>query len=166
MLCVDPWVPYPEYFDHKRHRSIASAYDVAIARFAQYGDRVTIIRKFSIEAAKDIPDGSLDFVYIDGNHSYLDCVRDLEAWYPKIRVGGIMSGHDYKDFTKDNFIHVVEAVHGFVGAHYIRPWFVLGRARTRRGEASETPRSFMWVKPDPKVPIQEWPRPYTLERVR
>ena len=164
MTCVDPWVSYKAYIDHTRHDQIAGAYAQATERLSHYP--TTIIRKFSVEAAQDVPDGSLDFVYIDGNHSYLDCVTDLERWSEKVRVGGIVAGHDYKDFPASVHIHVVEAVHGFVSAHYIRPWFVLGRARATRSEATETPRSFMWVKPDPKAPIHEWPRPYTLERVK
>jgi hypothetical protein len=164
MYCVDPWIPYPEYWDHTRHDTIGAAYKIAKERLAKYN--TTIIRKFSIEASKDIPNNSLDFVYIDGNHSFQDCVNDLCEWSKKVRVGGIISGHDYKDFPNGNYIHVVEAVHGFVSSNYIRPWFVLGRTKVRQGERTETPRSFMWVKPDPNDPVIEWPRPYSMDQVK
>jgi hypothetical protein len=163
LYCVDPWVPYPEYWDHTRHDTIGGAYNIAMATLA--GQNCNIIRKFSVDAAKDVPDGSLDFVYIDGNHSFQSVVNDLCEWSKKVRVGGIISGHDYKDFGSGTFIDVVEAVHGFVGANHIRPWFVLGRARARRGEARDVPRSFMWVKPEPNALVVEWPRPYTADRV-
>jgi hypothetical protein len=60
-----------------------------------YKNRYQIIRKFSVDAAKEIPDGSLDFVYLDAQHTWQACTEDINAWLPKLRVGGLMSGHDY-----------------------------------------------------------------------
>jgi uncharacterized Rossmann fold enzyme len=60
-------------------------------------DRAKIIRKDSREAAKDIPDGSLDFVFIDADHTYEGCKGDIEAWLPKVKKGGFISGHDYEN---------------------------------------------------------------------
>lgn len=62
-----------------------------------HGNRAKIIRKASIEAAKDIDDGSLDFVFIDADHSYEGCRADIAAWMPKIKAGGLLCGHDYKN---------------------------------------------------------------------
>jgi hypothetical protein len=56
---------------------------------------VDIIVDFSVEAAKQFEDGYFDFVYIDASHTYEAVVADLEAWYPKIRKGGMIAGHDY-----------------------------------------------------------------------
>lgn len=64
-----------------------------MVRFA--GDRAKIIRKDSKDASKDIPDASLDFVFIDADHSYEGSKTDIEAWYPKVKPGGLLSGHDY-----------------------------------------------------------------------
>ena len=61
------------------------------------GERAKIIRKDSKEAAKAIPDGSLDFVFIDADHTYEGCKGDIEAWLPKIKKGGFISGHDYEN---------------------------------------------------------------------
>lgn len=58
----------------------------------------TIIKKYSVEAAKDVPDGSLDFVYIDGAHDYDNVKADINAWASKVRVGGIIAGDDFYDF--------------------------------------------------------------------
>jgi hypothetical protein len=58
-------------------------------------ERARIIRKPSVDAAMEIPDGSLDFVFIDADHSYEGCRADIEAWLPKIKNGGFISGHDY-----------------------------------------------------------------------
>jgi hypothetical protein len=50
----------------------------------------------SPEDASSFPDGSLDLVFIDGDHSYDACKADILAWGPKLKAGGILSGHDYQ----------------------------------------------------------------------
>lgn len=56
---------------------------------------IVIINKTSMEALTDIPNESLDFVFIDANHHY-ECVRDdIREWSKKVKIGGIVSGHDY-----------------------------------------------------------------------
>lgn len=49
----------------------------------------------SVEMAKHTKDEGLDWVYIDAGHSYDEVKADFEAWFPKVRKGGIVSGHDY-----------------------------------------------------------------------
>lgn len=58
--------------------------------------RYLMLQKSTLEAAKTFPDGHFDWLYLDATHSYAEAKRDLEAWYPKLRVGGLMSGHDYQ----------------------------------------------------------------------
>jgi uncharacterized Rossmann fold enzyme len=86
------------------------------------GPRAKIIRKPSMEAARDIPDGSLDFVFIDADHSYEGCKADIEAWLPKVRKGGFISGHDYEntDFPKFGVTQAVTEKFGAVelGANF------------------------------------------------
>ena len=53
------------------------------------------VRKSSIEAAKDFADRSLDAVYIDAEHDEESIREDIKAWRPKIKFGGVLSGHDY-----------------------------------------------------------------------
>ena len=54
-----------------------------------------VLRMKSVDASKLFRKGSLDMVFIDGNHTY-ECVKeDMECWEPLIREGGIISGHDY-----------------------------------------------------------------------
>lgn len=64
-------------------------------RLAVFGDRFRLIRLDSQQAIGQI-DGLLDFVYIDAEHSYQGVWQDLCTWYSKIRVGGLISGHDYE----------------------------------------------------------------------
>jgi len=79
-----------------------NSFELAKQHTAFAGDRATIIRKRSVDAARDVPDGSLDFVFIDADHSYDGCKADIAAWMPKLKPGGLLSGHDYDnpDFEK------------------------------------------------------------------
>ncbi len=86
LTCVDIW----GFGKYKK------AEQECLERLRPYN--VRIIKKYSVEAAKDVPDGSLDFVYIDGAHDYDNVKADIEAWTPKVRVGGIISGDDFYDF--------------------------------------------------------------------
>lgn len=96
---VDRWLYTEGYKDIANKSQIIQEayYQETKTRLAKFGDRSKIIRKDSIDASKDYEDGSLDFVYIDADHSYEGCLRDIEAWYPKVKIGGIFSGHDYLD---------------------------------------------------------------------
>ena len=67
-------------------------------KFAAYESKIRWHIKTSLEAAPDIPDGSLDFVYIDANHRYFEVSQDIRAWLPKVRPGGVVCGHDYFSF--------------------------------------------------------------------
>lgn len=60
----------------------------------KYSDRARLIKGSSVEAARDIPDGSLDFVFIDADHREEAVRADIEAWRPKVRPGGRLAGHD------------------------------------------------------------------------
>ena len=83
LTCVDIW----GWGKYQR------AEDECLARLKPYN--VKIIKKYSVEAAQDIADESLDFVYIDAAHDYENVLKDLEAWTPKVRIGGIVSGDDF-----------------------------------------------------------------------
>jgi len=52
------------------------------------------IRKTSAEAVTMFEDGSLDFVYVDANHSFEHVTEDLKLWWPKLAAGGLMGLHD------------------------------------------------------------------------
>jgi hypothetical protein len=60
-------------------------------------DRAVIIKELSVEAAKLFPDKFFDFVYIDAAHDVENVQKDLNAWFRKVKCGGIFAGHDYYD---------------------------------------------------------------------
>jgi predicted O-methyltransferase YrrM len=47
------------------------------------------------EAYKLFEDESIDFLFIDADHSFEAVKKDLKLWYPKVKTGGIIAGHDY-----------------------------------------------------------------------
>lgn len=81
----------PENWTHWPHRIHENA---ARARLSGFSRRVKIIKGWTVEAAARIEDRTLDFVFIDADHSE-DAVRaDIAAWTPKIKAGGYLLGHD------------------------------------------------------------------------
>ena len=65
-------------------------------------------------AADLFEDESLDFVFIDGDHSFKGCYEDCKDWYAKVRPGGIFSGHDYNYHPEGMDIQVTQAVDQFM----------------------------------------------------
>jgi len=63
---------------------------------AKVDHMITIIQSDSAEAASQFEDLSVDGLYVDAAHEYEPVCRDLEAWIPKVKKGGILSGHDYQ----------------------------------------------------------------------
>jgi predicted O-methyltransferase YrrM len=70
----------------------------------------------SNEIVHQYEDDSLDFVFIDANHNYEDVLEDLRNWLPKIKIGGVLAGHDYSpDLPYEHSIGVDKAVDDFFG---------------------------------------------------
>lgn len=94
----------------------------ARAATAFAGERARILVKDSVEAAKDVADESLDFVFIDANHTYEACRADVLAWLPKVKPSGFICGHDYENpnYPTWGVKRAVEEVLGNVevGANY------------------------------------------------
>ena len=60
-----------------------------------YSDKLVFIEKFSEDAVDDVPD-DMDFIYIDGNHDYAYIKKDVDMYYPKLKKGGVLCGHDFQ----------------------------------------------------------------------
>ena len=74
--------------------NVMSAERIFDGRMAAY-DNVTKIKGFSGEEASKFEDGSIDLVYLDGRHNFIGVRSDILNFYPKIKVGGVLAGHDY-----------------------------------------------------------------------
>ena len=66
-------------------------------RVRRYKRRMTVLPYPSREAVKKVKNGSLDFIFIDADHSYKECLWDIKHWMSKVRKGGLVSGHDFQD---------------------------------------------------------------------
>lgn len=91
--CVDTW---KGSIEHKEHDLIINdtLYDEFINNISKVSHIINPIREESVNAAKNYSDNSLDFVFIDASHEYIDVFNDIKSWFPKIKKGGILAGHD------------------------------------------------------------------------
>lgn len=138
LFCVDPYAAYTRYKEaHQTQQRLDGYWEEAHQRLAAYN--VEFVREPSMDAVKRFEDNSLDFVFIDGNHHFDYVCPDIIEWSKKVRIGGIVSGHDYKREKEDSKIpfHVMQAVHAYTDAHKITPWFLIKKDKEP---------SFMWVK--------------------
>lgn len=87
----------------------------------------------SMDTVKKVKDNSLDFVYIDGDHTFDYIMTDLIEWSKKVKIGGIVSGHDYYRFRKAG---IIQAVDLYTHMHKIDEWFI----------TDEKTSSFFWIK--------------------
>jgi len=94
LYSVDPYLPYDEPDRTTEHMARYEAQ--AREKLAPFGARSIMMRCTSVDAAPVITDGSLDFVFIDAQHTYEACREDIETLFPKVRPGGLITGHDYR----------------------------------------------------------------------
>lgn len=85
-------------------------YDEFIHNINPVREYIKPIKSNSIEASKLYEDNSLDFVFIDAGHDYIDVFNDIKHWFPKVKEDGIIAGHDYNN---DHYPGVRLAVNDF-----------------------------------------------------
>lgn len=105
----------------------------------------TIIRKTSMDALADFADESLDYVYLDGDHSFMPVAEDIFHWEKKVRKGGVVSGHDY-DLTRVGATNTVIHVKPIVDAYcqiFGRKLYTFGKTNDSKNNMYP---SWMWIK--------------------
>ena len=90
MYGVDLWAPTPSYADWDHDRN----YEIVRERAEAYASRVALLKMSTDEAAEVVHDGSLDFVFIDADHSTESVRSDIKNWTPKLKPSGWLMGHD------------------------------------------------------------------------
>ena len=130
VYAIDIWeeAEWPNADDEFLNNELPYMYDIYNLNLKRNNVRqhVQDIKKLSHEAADDFEDQYFDFVYLDADHREEAVIRDITAWKPKVRKGGILSGHDYynagsnkvKDvvdnFVEDGFLPPVKTFEGNV----------------------------------------------------
>ena len=100
-----------------------------------------------MDALADFEDGSLDFVYIDGDHSFKYIAEDLVEWSKKVRSGGCVSGHDYlmtPPGTRNMVCHVQAVVDAYIKTFGIESFYIVNE---RRHFYNQKLHSWLWIKP-------------------
>lgn len=104
LVMVDAWTAPPEDSDYWRTKDSCALLDqvgqdenkaIAFTETHPWYERRTVRIEASVEAAQQYADGHFDLVFIDAAHDYASVRQDIAAWWPKVREGGILSGHDY-----------------------------------------------------------------------
>lgn len=94
LYLVDPYSPYnygtPQEATDKREN-----YKSAFLYLFPWQSKTTLITQESVFASELFDNEFFDYVYIDGNHTAEAVQADILAWFPKVKKGGILGGHDY-----------------------------------------------------------------------
>lgn len=147
LYAIDPWFSYKDYEDSRGHARLDFLYEHTKRVLAPY-PKCKVIRKDSMEAVRDFEDNSLDFVYIDGNHQFKYVAEDIVEWSKKVKVGGVICGHDYiytNPRTQAGICHVIYVVNAYTQAYKIDNWYLLGRKKSPPGEKRDKFRSWMFM---------------------
>jgi hypothetical protein len=87
--------------------------------FNKQTEEVVGIQGWSTITAKKFPDEYFDYVYIDASHSYTGVRDDINTWWPKVKMGGFLTGHDYIDGYEDDPVEygIIKAVNEHIVKH-------------------------------------------------
>jgi hypothetical protein len=91
--------PYENYIDWNKDvldtQVNLSNFNKLMSATNEFGNRFILHKKTSDESVVDFEDASIDYIFIDGLHTYEQVLRDCINYYPKLKPGGLFSGHDY-----------------------------------------------------------------------
>lgn len=122
LFLIDSWNNYKDYISKF---NLKNCYQKVLKIFNN-DNRIKILKMYSHNAVKYFNDNTLDFIYIDGNHSYKYVYNDIKIWHKKVKSGGMICGHDIL-----NIIDVLKAVRNYCYKnqikYYINPpdWFFI-----------------------------------------
>lgn len=91
---VDPYLAYDDPNGGMTQEMMDRFLSLTQENFKPHTARIALHRMPSVSFAQDIPNGTYDYIFIDGDHSYDAVLADIRAWFPKMKKGGIFSGHD------------------------------------------------------------------------
>jgi hypothetical protein len=94
---IDPWKHLQDWNKpaNKRNRKFQRFYEETLERTQPWSGKRKVLRGRTADVVDDIPDGSLDFVYVDGDHTLRGITIDLVKAFGKVRPGGWLGGDDF-----------------------------------------------------------------------
>lgn len=127
----DPLSPIANKFNEGAYKSF-------LKNLEQFIDKITVHRKTSWDAAEDFKNESIDYAMIDAGHDYESVKKDIEAWWPKIKKGGMIGGDDYGLDPTDG---VYKAVNEFVQKQNLT--FELLQSYKKNGNISKKAKNWL-----------------------
>ena len=95
MHTVDIFERQENHEDYSKDKyDFTDSYPAFMEKAKKYGDRLIVHKGWTHEVAEKIDDGLFDFVFIDADHTYEGCKRDILSWNSKLKPGGFLMGHD------------------------------------------------------------------------
>ena len=122
LYLVDPWRNFEDqsgaFHANRKDLEFEKIYLSVVESFQDEIDSggVEILRETSLQALKRFEENSVDFVYLDADHSYSAVKADFEAILPILKSGGVVMLDDYhrRGWFKDD---VIVATNEFIGEH-------------------------------------------------
>lgn len=116
-IVVDTWMGSEAEDIHKEIISSLEEQDLFLKftkNMSPVAGKYIPVKMASEQASSMFPDGHFDFIWIDAGHTYEDVTSDLKCWFPKVKVGGWIGGHDYTP----GWDGVIDAVNTYFGVDY------------------------------------------------
>jgi len=132
----DPRAKGPDGFLWQETRYMASY--GGLSKYQEFGGRWRLFRSFSHDIVHFFTPHAHDFIYIDGEHTYKAVSRDMADWWPKVKIGGILAGHDYNDSNPGT----IKAVDEFAAKYNLE--FKITGTNSDRGDAGAP--SWVFIK--------------------
>jgi len=129
LYLVDPYVGFQQWSQEKLDLHL----EIAQGLLQNFSNKIIWLREYSNNAVEEIED-ELDFVYVDGDHTKRGALEDLKAYWPKIKIGGLMCGDNLEvtavrsaitEFSKTREEHLYSAQN--IDVNTIDWWFVKER---------------------------------------
>jgi hypothetical protein len=102
---VDLWAEQQNYKDvaNVGNETQAKLFEMALANTSPWKAKIKVCRDQTVACALKFKDEYFDYVYIDARHDFKGVLMDMDAWWPKLKFGGVFAGHDYlehRDFRR------------------------------------------------------------------
>jgi len=117
LYLIDPYDEFESYYFKKEYNNFK---EQSSKKLHRHRDKITFIYKRSVDAKEDLPD-AIDFVYLDGDHSYENVKKEIELFYPKMVEGGVLGGHDFRTDRSTPF-GVIQAALEFSDKKNLHLW--------------------------------------------